>query len=935
MRRLIVATTGLALVASSVVLASASTPSDSTVTVPAPGAPAATAMWTGTSPIAIDSGGCDQGSGAPNPTSDSHGLTVIVPAGLYAGASSLLKVDVTNTVGTDLDLLLTDSKGNTVAAGTSGDPASESLQTADIAAGAYTLDVCTGTPGLTLATNYTAKLSVASTPRLATAAFNAAGQPLGFQPATLVDPILFGGEPGFHFDPSTDGTRSFVDWPVSSRTNIGVLFRSEDGGQSFTKRYSDPADVATAGPACAGRQVPICLAGGGGDTNLIQTTDGKNLLYTSQVALANEAAGVSNDRGDTFPASQVDTAIGKTVTGVDRQWPGVYSGTHTVFTGFHVPLVGYYLERNDHDGAVGQWYNAASMGAPIDQPNIVGVAQSGSMVIDNTPGIHGIGAEPRKSRAIYVGYLSEGGLVPGSCAPAGGFAVGTSTDGGKTFSCANIPGASKARSFTVLALDKVGNLYAAWADSKTQKIYMSVAKADFKDNLTKPGSVFSAPVQVSDISQNVTIFPNIVAGDPGRVAIGYYGTAAKAATPDDVKKGAGGWNPFVATTANALCQQTGTPCATPAFASSLIATKPNQDDNICTSGTACAATGGNRNLLDYFDINLDKQGHLGFVWSDANNTTLEPYVKVTRQIRGPSLYADQPDASGVLRRNGAPDAAGDAIYPFYGTAARTSPNTPTLDLLGTSVGLADRNTIRVRMRLAKATGLGNLPAQTMDATTLLQQARYVTRFDTVEPNGHGRAFYVEVTQPRSTAKPTAGAGETSVAEGITYPGAPTSDFGNDYRPLSPATVAVEGNELVVDVPAASVGGLKLGSRLVSVGSYALLGPTDVSVPGQQAQNLFALPVTVDSTPTYDTVLGEQADTITAQNPTGAVAAPGKKAAANKKAAAKKKPAIRAARKVRQPTRTLAFTGLPATLAMGGALLLLGSAVTARRRRRLG
>src|SRR4051812_48115391 len=58
-----------------------------------------------------------------------------------------------------------------------------------------------------------------------------------FTPATVVDPILFGGEPGFTFDPTTSGSRSFVDWPVSSRTQIGVLFRSEDGGLSYTKRY--------------------------------------------------------------------------------------------------------------------------------------------------------------------------------------------------------------------------------------------------------------------------------------------------------------------------------------------------------------------------------------------------------------------------------------------------------------------------------------------------------------------------------------------------------------------------------------------------------------------------------------------------------------------------------------------------------------------------
>ena len=41
----------------------------------------------------------------------------------------------------------------------------------------------------------------------------------------------------------------------------------------------------------------------------------------------------------------------------------------------------------------------------------------------------------------------------------------------------------------------------------------------------------------------------------------------------------------------------------------------------------------------------------------------------------------------------------------------------------------------------------------------------------------------------------------------------------------------------------------MASRLVSVGSYALIGPDDATV------TLNTLPITVDSTPTFDVVLG--------------------------------------------------------------------------------
>src|SRR5438128_71062 len=64
---------------------------------------------------------------------------------------------------------------------------------------------------------------------------------VSFTPATITDPVLFGGEPGLNFDPTDSaGKRSYTDWPVSSRQNIGVLFRSEDGALSFQKRYPDP-----------------------------------------------------------------------------------------------------------------------------------------------------------------------------------------------------------------------------------------------------------------------------------------------------------------------------------------------------------------------------------------------------------------------------------------------------------------------------------------------------------------------------------------------------------------------------------------------------------------------------------------------------------------------------------------------------------------------
>ena len=296
------------------------------------------------------------------------------------------------------------------------------------------------------------------------------GPTMTFTPATVVDPILFGGEPGFTFDPTaaSPGSRSFVDWPVSSRTQIGVLFRSEDGGLSYTKRYM-PADAfADAGPLCISRQVPYCPSGGGGDTDIDINPVTGSVAMGEQEVLAGQAVGVSLDHGTTFPASHVDPVVSKTASGVDRQWQASWAGTKTRFLTYHVPLVGNYVHRSDEDGAVGSW------SAP-EVAQIPGVVQSGSFVADNSNG-------PLR-RTLYVGYYGTT-LVP--TGTADGFVVAASTDGGKTFTSHKIPGADNVRNFTTLTTDNAGNLYAVWVDNQTQQTWLSTMKATDPANRKAP-----------------------------------------------------------------------------------------------------------------------------------------------------------------------------------------------------------------------------------------------------------------------------------------------------------------------------------------------------------------------------------------------------------------------------------------------------------------
>lgn len=821
--------------------ASASMPASDSVAVPSP-PDSVSKTWTGTIPVGSDqTGPCTAGA-----TTDSHASTVTVPGGAYDTSDSTFAFSITWTPSSpagettnDEILTVVDQTGKVL--GTADTSATtEQVTLKNLPGGTYTALAC-GYLNMT-AQPYTGTLNVTSTakgstpvtaPGAPTPAHQSGPGPL-FTAATVVDPLLFGGEPGFNFDNSPDGVasqRSYVDWPVSSRQNIGVVNRSEDGGLIYRKRFDDDTVPAQGAATCDGRQTLTCGGGGGGDTDISVDPVNGNLIFANQESLASQLVGTSTDHGTTILTANTDPVVGKNATGVDRQWSGHYNGTNTIFLAYHVPEAGEYINRSDRNGATGSWTIPPTAQIP-------GVTQSGSMIIDNGPNNPAVKGE----HPIYIGYLGGIGGTPG-------FNVGVSLDGANSFATHIIPGGGSARSFTKLNVDNAGNLYATWADSTTNKTLLATSLLSDPANAASPGTKWSKPVVLDAPGVNVSIFPDVVAGDPGRIAVHYYGTQAQATTPDTVMKGAGGWYPYVAMSMNALCQWDATsPCDAPTVDQSRIAHQINQDDNICTSGTACAATMGNRNLLDYFDISLDKAGHLGFVWSDTTNQTSLPYVKVARQATGPSLYADGPTASLPTRTDvgsSVTSAGGDAKYPIAGNMVTTAKNQPGQDLLGTAVRLKDAATMEITMDLADASKLGTFfgGGTGKDQLTPLQQAKYVARWDY-----KGNSYYAGANVAAGNNTPAFFSGVVNPNNGILAAGGGTTPYGEKYSADKAATGKVVGNQLVVDVPTKDVGTPAAGAELISFGSYSMLG-------GNDSETLLnTLPVTVDSTPTFDTPL---------------------------------------------------------------------------------
>src|SRR2546430_10842338 len=172
---------------------------------------------------------------------------------------------------------------------------------------------------------------------------------LAFAPSTTVSAHFLGAEPQTTIERTVAGStadrintnRIFVDWPLSTRTEIGQLSRSLDGGDSFRLLYDF---------MCAARSRPNCHTGGGGDTEDEVSLGNGDLLFADQEAVANEALASSTDHGDTWPTAR-EFAITNAGSGVDRQWLGWADPTiaHTVrppvraVFSFHLPLPGGYV----------------------------------------------------------------------------------------------------------------------------------------------------------------------------------------------------------------------------------------------------------------------------------------------------------------------------------------------------------------------------------------------------------------------------------------------------------------------------------------------------------------------------------------------------------------------------------------------------------------
>jgi len=292
--------------------------------------------------------------------------------------------------------------------------------------------------------------------------------------------------------------------------------------------------------------------------------------FSSQLAVKTSFMAYSDDDGDTWNLSQGSGVA----AGVDHQ---------TVGGGPFVPINGINPALSAYPHAV--YY--ASQDIALAEASVSfdgGVTFGPSIPMYNLTacgGIHGH-VKVAPDGTAYIPNKDCGGQA----------AVVVSEDNGLTWTVKPVPGSTAGQSDPSVGIGSDGTLYIGYTGADGRA--MAAVSRD-------KGSTWTQPYDVGYYqgTQN-SVFPAVVAGDGDRAAFYFLGTSTPGGNAyNNDKTFTGAWYAYIATTYD-RGQSWVTVNATP--------NDPVQRGPICTQGTTCS--GGTRNLLDFNDIAVDKQGRV-------------------------------------------------------------------------------------------------------------------------------------------------------------------------------------------------------------------------------------------------------------------------------------------------------------------------------------
>ena len=378
-----------------------------------------------------------------------------------------------------------------------------------------------------------------------------------------------------------------------------LVWRSLDRGRSWT--FLGSYDVPT----------------GGGDTDIAVAPNG-TLFASGLSSVACSSVASSSDRGQSWA---VDPLAGCARVPVlnDRQWTAV-DGDHTVYTAIGDPLEG-------------------NIDLVRSTPSLLGVTPTTSMQIYTGgdyewPG--SVSVDARNGTAYTVWNTAgapddcDGASGSSDCAPT---AASTTTPDrievsvvrrGATTAPSPVVVAERRfdtyDSFVSDAVDGGGAVYVVWSERHPLQRETWVMLSTSRNG----GRSWSPPARVSTTTQTA-IFPWVTAGDAGRIAVSYYGTAGRGSSAQTVPAG------------SAWAVYSGYSTDGGRHFQTYRTTGTMQRGAICTSGTGCAP--GTRSVLDFFETAADRTGCLVTAYADNSAGGAAAVVSYVRQTSGPGLRA--------------------------------------------------------------------------------------------------------------------------------------------------------------------------------------------------------------------------------------------------------------------------------------------------------
>jgi hypothetical protein len=601
---------GLLLVAQ-VIIAPASSAVDQ-VTVPTTIGQVVTVTWTGTVlPGANPTSDC---SGTLEVVADAHDLILAVPTGTYSQVSVQGTASIAFTGNSDLILTVVGPDGQATSADAGSFGGGETVTFSNPPQGAYRILACAFAAVAPQPYTGTLTLTATAPPPPAPATCSAPGKPLTFGLPSYVDRTRAGGEPSVVAHP--DGTLLYA--AHAGTTHFYSLEADNPNSAAFAQNYRGQVHAwystdHGASWTFVDRTLPPDNAPGSGFSDPDFAIDAAGNVYLSEINLANVAVSKSTTSGRSYA---LQNFFAQTIT--DRQWTA--AGPENVLFIVGNPDEGGTVPTDPAGHAQHTIYRSTDGGKVF------------SAGVDDSGGLGDIVFD-QGAATLYEAHYANGNLQIAAFRKAlDPVARVALTPDFSTVAT----GVSLLSHWPAIDVDSKGNVYIAWDESgagvRAAGIWYSYS--------TTGGRTWATPVRV-DPDNRTDIWPWIAVGDPGKVAVAWFGNDH--ALPNNNAELAGSndpWNLYVAQT------QSGLGClgsALAGFRTTRATPDPFHVGTICMGGTICQAQAIDRRLGDYFTIDIDTSGALVAAYSDTRQGGAVSLPSFLRQTAGPKFSKAKPN----------------------------------------------------------------------------------------------------------------------------------------------------------------------------------------------------------------------------------------------------------------------------------------------------